>query len=129
MKCPNCGKEMLKTSRKLTEEICIMWDQIDGDSIYETKEGYRYKCTECNIKYNSLKDHWTIPKSITVDITDKQENCIKIICNNLNMEIPYIINKSLASKFISKYIDESKRIAEEYKAEFDTDDYIMWDFT
>lgn len=129
MKCPNCGKEMLKTSRKLTEEICIMRDQIDGDSIYETKEGYRYKCIECNIKYNSLKDHWTIPKSITVDITDKQKNCIKIICNNLNMEIPYIINKSLASKFISKYIDKSKRIAEEYKVEFDTDDYIMWDFT
>lgn len=129
MNCPNCGKEMTQGKRKIYKTTCIMMDQIDDESIYETKTGYRYKCTECNIKYNSLKDHWTFPKNIVKDITPKQENCIRIICNNLNMEVPYIINKLAASKFISKYIDKSKEIAEENKVEFDLDDYIMWDLT
>lgn len=123
--CPNCGKEMIKTSNRLTEIVCVVWSPIDGESEYEPKTGYRYKCPECNIKYNSLKNHWTIPKSITADITDKQQNCINIICKNLNMNFPYIINKNVASKFIDKYLDKSKAIMEE----FDADDYIMWDYT
>lgn len=111
MMCPNCGKEMIKTSNKLTEIICVVWDQIDGESEYEARSGYRYKCPDCNIKYNSLKNHWTVPKNIKSDITYKQQNCINVICKNLNMEFPYIINKKVASEFISKYIDMSKSVS------------------
>lgn len=110
MNCPNCGKEMIRTSNKLTEIVCVMWDQVDGDSEYEPRSGYRYKCTDCNIKHNSLKNHWTIPKNIKPDITYKQQNCISVICKNLNVEIPYIINKKVASEFISKNIDRSKSV-------------------
>lgn len=126
MNCPNCGKEMIKSSRRLTEVVCVVFDQIDGDSEYETRTGYRYRCDECNIKYNSLKNHWTIPKTITPDITSKQQNCINIICKNLNMEFPYIINKNVASQFISKYIDKSKSVSNERKEEYkDYEDYFF----
>lgn len=127
MKCPNCGKDMIKSSRKLSRSICVEWDQIDGESVYETQIGYKYTCPDCKIHYNSLYDVYTIPKKISVDITDKQKYCISIICQNLNMKVPYIINKKLASEFIDKYISKSKEISEKrrenYYRDYDYDDY------
>ena len=133
IKCPNCGKEMIRTSNRLTEIICVAWDQIDGESEYEPRTGYRYKCNYCNIKYNSLKNHWTIPKSIKPDITYKQENCIGVICKNLGIQQPHIISKFAASKFINEHLEESKKVTKEriedyYERISDIEFEEGWDF-
>lgn len=133
IKCPNCGKEMIRTSNRLTEIVCVVWDQIDGESEYEPRTGYRYKCNYCNIKYNSLKNHWTIPKSIKPDITYKQQNCVNIICKNLNIPTPHIISKFAASKFINEHLEESKKVTKEriedyYERISDIEFEEGWDF-
>ncbi len=55
--CQKCGTPM-KQGKKVTEEVMLMWDQIDGDHLYDTKEGYIYTCPNCNSKYNSLTGKW-----------------------------------------------------------------------
>ena len=108
--CPNCGREMKQGKRKIFKTICTVFCQTDADEAeFETIEGYNYKCEDCKIKYNSIENEWKIPKNIESDISYKQQHCIEIICANLGFEIPYIINKNVASKFITEYLDKSKQ--------------------
>ena len=62
IKCINCKRPMIK-GQKVTEYICVIWDQIDGESEYEEREGHRYKCDYCGIKYNSLIKKWRFPRN------------------------------------------------------------------
>ena len=125
MNCPKCGKEMKSTSR--TKTICTVFCQTDPDEAeYEDVIYTKYRCSECKISYDTESDEWKIPKNIKSTVTDKQNKCISIICNNLDINMPKILSKEEASKFISAHIDESKRISEENKREYDEDDYYFY---
>ena len=122
--CPNCGREMRRGNRKVYYEYTTFHTFIDDDDSYHhINSGYIHTCDNCNIKYNSASEKYTIPKNIVQDITDKQKRCIGIICSNLKIDKPYIISKILASKFISNNIEKSKIIREENRYEYEDYDY------
>ena len=48
-------------------------------------------------------------------VTERQQNCINMICENLNMEQPQYLTKKSAREFISEHIEESKKAHKKQK--------------
>lgn len=98
MKCPICGNEM----KKKTQYICVMWDQIDGDSEYRLDVTYSCKNHHLEIKYNEYDDEWEIPDEIKV--TNKQLDTALFIECYTNKRKPEVPLKYEYWKFIKRYL-------------------------
>lgn len=101
MKCPICENEMKKKSRY----ICVIWDQIDGDSEYRLDVSYSCKNNHQAIKYNEYDDAWEIPEEYRPTI--KQIRCVQNIINQTG-EYPSIPTKQCYWAFINEHISKIK---------------------
>lgn len=98
MKCPNCNKEMLDKSYKIS--VPYFWDNWDEDE-YILHD--KYYCKECKITYENNK--WKVPKALQP--TDKQINTILFINNRLRSNFE-AITKCQCWAIINQYFEKAK---------------------
>lgn len=129
MKCPNCGKEM-KKSTKYVDKIRV--DDGFWTETYIVKRT-RYSCTECKIKcavdsescqdfdendYDKDDIEWELPKELTP--SDKQIKYAKSIGNYLGLDTDELVTKQQYWDFINTHQTEFKnQKSNEYSHECD----------
>ena len=131
MKCPYCRCDMQDKSE---------WGYGlgDWDMDYPATLYNKFYCKACKIKYDT--GSWKVPKTLAIEATDKQVNCIRIIASNTShdyeyeSEVPrevsdYPLLKTPITAFIGKYIQESMSQGKLRKKLYDeaTDDWREWD--
>lgn len=121
MKCPNCKKEMKKSSR-FERRSRIDWDGFDLDFAY--MKVFTYKCPDCKIKYNtdefsgpfSQDDTWDLPKEFQP--SEKQIKFAESIACRLGKNIDDLVTKQQYWKFIN---DNTKTYKKKQKEDYDSD--------
>ena len=102
MICPNCGKEMKKTSHY---EYTPFYHWEDEETYYQKAYLQNFTCPNCDIKYNE-DGEWIIPKKLLP--TEKQKNTILFINNRLNLSLE-AITKAQAWQLVHQYFEEAKK--------------------
>ena len=113
LRCPCCGKPMQEM------EIEEGYLGFDDELCYNFH--YRYRCKECNIKYDE-EEGWTTPKGYKATITSKQSNYLNVLYNGyrgydydyfgnhvevrFDKYIPSVLSKEFATRLIQDKLDE-----------------------
>ena len=119
MKCPNCNKEMKKTS-KFECRSRIDWDGFDLEHAY--MKVFTYTCPDCKIKYKtdefsgpfSHDDEWVLPEEFQP--SEKQINFAESIANKLGKNIDNLVTKQQFWKFIN---DNTKQYSKKKQEDYD----------
>lgn len=121
MKCPNCKKEMKKTS-KFECRSHIDWDGFDLEHAY--MKVFIYTCSDCKIKYKtdefsgpfSVEDEWILPKEF--EPSEKQIKFAESIACRLGKNIDKLVTKQQFWKFIN---DNTKKYKKKKQEDYDRD--------
>ena len=98
--CPICGS-IMKTK---SSEVCIWWDQLDGESIHTIDTTYTCKNDHAKVVYSDYSEEWEIPEEFQP--TEKQIKCVQFITSVLDCESP-IPTKTEYWKFINEYLTKA----------------------
>lgn len=116
MKCPNCKKEMKKSSRFECRSH-IDWDGFDLEHAY--MKVFSYKCKDCKIKFEtdefsgdfSIEDKWILPKEF--EPSEKQIKYAESIANRLGLSTDKLVTKQQYWEFINKHTKKYKKHQQE----------------
>ena len=121
MKCPNCKKEMKKTSR-FDSRSCFDEDGFGLDHAY--MKVFVHKCPDCKIKFESdeyggpfsIADKWILPKEF--EPSEKQIKFAESIACRLGKNIDNLVTKQQFWKFIN---DNTKKYKKKKQEDYDRD--------
>lgn len=121
MKCPNCKKEMKKSS-KFERRSCIDEDGFGLDFAY--MKVFIHSCKDCKIKYRedefggpfSVEDEWILPKKF--EPSEKQITYAESIGARLGKDTSQLVTKQQYWKFIN---DNTKKYKKKKSEDYDRD--------
>lgn len=106
--CPNCGKLLRAIHHDNAPDL------YDCDSCYLSWDTwYTCKCKDCKVsgdgsdgKDFSLEDQaaWKFPKDYEITATQKQNNYIRFLANEVGVYFNYISNKEVAGELINQLL-------------------------
>lgn len=131
IRCPCCGKPMQEREVERT--------YLGYDDDWCVDYHYRYRCKECNIRYDEEEHEWKLPKGYVATITPKQINFLNGLYNgyrgydydyygrdinyvSFGIYTPNVLSKEFATRLIQDELDERKawklhcKKEEEFKA-------------
>ena len=139
MKCPNCNKEMKKSSTFELREDEGEVDEFCGLGLhhnYAYMKVFIYKCNDCKIKYKEDEfesifyqpPQWKLPKDLMP--SEKQIKYAKNLGYHFDISTDDLVTKKDYWNFINKYADQYKKDINDYKkykSEYE-EDYEVLEF-
>jgi len=134
LRCPCCGKPM--------QEMEVLDTYMGWDDEMYAESHYKYRCKECNIKYDEKDKEWKLPKGYEATITPKQIDYLNFLYNGVtrypydfdylgrprsvyfDKYTPDVLSKEFATRLIQDQVDARLELNKNRKKQKEFEDCI-----